>query len=137
MDNCHEVEISEFIKDHPEYEVTLTDKNVSTFTSSTEQFVHSFIQNIIKCPASVFESSEYHFQVQCVSDDMFKMKGIIWPSKIKKMNLINVDKTLSQEDIEEIRQDYLRFVDNNICSSSKLEVLGTQFNLTESEIRIW
>ena len=131
--NCEEIEISQFIQDHPEYEESVTNRNITTFVSSTEQFVHSFIHQIIKCPASAFESSEYHFQVHCVSDDLFKMRGIIWPLKIQRMNLINVDRTLSEEDILDIRNEYLQFVDNSVCASSKLDVLEAQFNLTEAE----
>ena len=132
MVNCEKVCLEEFIREN-EVNMTLTSRNVSTYATASDMFMKSFISNIIKCPASSFFSEDYHFQTVFNEDGSIKVVGVTWPEKMKKMNLIKVDESISETDLKSIQKDYLELVGNNILTTSQVDVLKERFHMSETE----
>ena len=105
----------------------------ATYISSVDQIINSYIANVIKSPSSTFKANDYHFIISFKRDGSVVMEGFIWPNCLRDHNLINFDKTLSKEQITEIRNDTIKKVSSCISSSTNIRVIKAQFNLSDSE----
>ena len=61
------------------------------------------------------------------------MEGLIWPICFQDLNVVPFDKTITEEQKEELRSEALDVIRKNISSSSNVRVIKSQFNLTEAE----
>ena len=130
--HCEKVNLEEFLQEN-EINMALTTRNVSTYASASNIFFKSYISNIIKSPASSLFSEDYHFQTVFNDDGSLKVVGVTWPEKMKKMNLIKVDGSISENDVKAIQKDYLELVGNNILTTSEVDVLREKFHMSETE----
>ena len=98
-----------------------------------DQFFNSFIKNIIKCPSSDFYTERYHLEVRIEQSGLCKLRGAIWPLKFQKMNSINLDPSLSEEDEKLIKADFLNLLEKNVSTSSCGISLKNKYSLTDDE----
>ena len=113
--------------------LNLTNRNLSTHVLASDFFTNSFVSNILKSPSSLLYSEDYQLQTVFKEDGSLKVLGVIWPEKMKKMNLLNIDRSLSEENKELIQNDHLKFVGNTITTSSDAAVLKENFHLSDLE----
>ena len=130
--NCQKITIEEYLETSPEM-LELTKENISTYICSVENFVNSFVSNIITSPVAPLSAKEFHFQTKFNEKGIARLEGIIWPRCLQKMNLLKLDQKLGIEETKAIKQDYLDKIKSSIVSTSDPEVLKTQFRLSEVE----
>ena len=131
-DDCQKITIEEYLQANPE-ELWLTNENVATYICSVDNFVNSFISNIVSSPVFPLSAQEYHFRTKFNEDGIAYLEGLIWPQSLQKINFLNIDKSLNYEKSQEIKQDYLRKIKSSIASTSDMEVLKRQFSLSEAD----
>ena len=61
------------------------------------------------------------------------MRGVIWPAKFEKINTINVDLSLSEEEVQQIKMEFLNILEKNITSSTSNHFLMDHFRLSDVE----
>ena len=62
-----------------------------------------------------------------------KMTGVIWPVKFEKINTIDIDPSLSEEEVKQIKKDFLDILEKNISTSSSNLFLMDHFKLSDVE----
>lgn len=107
--------------------------DMGTYVSSVDQLINSLITNVFKCPSSKIIIDDYHFNLSYDIEGQVVMEGLIWPTCFHDYNLLEYEKGLSNEKIDEIRTEALEILRKHISSSSNMRILRSQFNMTESE----
>ena len=128
-DNCPQVSLDEFLQENgPD-----VDPGAATYLSSVEQLTNSYVTNIIRSPSQSLCAGDYHFILSFEQDGSVLMEGLVWPNCFKDHNLIQVDRSVSEEKVREIRSETLEKVNKCISASANTRVLKSQFNLNDSE----
>ena len=125
--------VTQTLEDFAEQEIRISNKSVTTYISYVDQFCNSFIKNIVRCPSSAFFSEKYHFDVTFDKMGLCQMRGVIWPEKFDKMNMVTLDPSLSEEEVKKIKFDFLHILEQNIFSSSSDNFVKDQFKLSDVE----
>ena len=121
------------MEDFVQQETKISNKNVTTYIAFVDQFCNSFVKNIVRCPSSDFFAERYHFEVRFDKMGLCKMTGVIWPVKFEKMNTIDIDPSLSEEEVKQIKKDFLDILEKNISTSSSNLFLMDHFKLSDVE----
>ena len=130
--SCQKITLNEYLDRNPE-ELQLTNENVTTYICSVDKFINSFISNIVTSPGAPLSAQEYHFRVKFNDEGIACLEGLIWARSLQKINLLNVDKSLTDDQKKDIKLDYLEKIKSSIASTSDIELLKTQFNLTDRD----
>ena len=110
----------------------LSNENVASYIASTDNFVNSFITNIIKSPTFLLRAQEYHFEVTFSEEGEAGLQGVFWPECLQKLNISEVDGT-EVEEIKTIKEEYLRNIKSSIATTGDIQVLKNQFNLSDKD----
>ncbi len=116
--------------------IQLDNQNLGTYISSSENFLNSFIRNIVKSQSSPLEAREYHLEAKFDNRGMIRIEGLIWPITMQQMNVLNIDSKLTDDEKNEIRYNYLNQVKSSISASTNQQYLEEQFNLTVSDAAV-
>ena len=130
--DCQTVRLEDYMIDN-NIAFDLTNRNLSTHVLALDLFTKAFVANILKSPSSLLYSEDYHLQTVFKEDGSSKVLGVSWPEKMKKMNVLSIDSSLSDEDKKQIRSDHLMFVGGTITTSSDAAVLKETFHLSDLE----
>ena len=110
----------------------VTTPDISTYVSSVDSKVNSFLKNIIKSPASPFESQIYFLQVSFNSKGEASLEGVLWPQKFRNINLSLIDDSF-KFDVE--LEELVNLLKSCISTSSKKQSLKEQFSLCDQEAK--
>ena len=130
--NCQKIAIEEYLVGNSD-ELLLTNENVTSYICSVENFIHSFISNVITSPASQLSPQEYHFRVKFDDNGIARLEGLFWPISLQKINLLKLDKSLSDEGSLAIKQEYIEKIESSIAATSDIELLKVQFGLSDAD----
>ena len=106
--------------------------DVSTYVSSVDSKVSSFLKNIIKSPASPFESQIYFLQVNFNRKGEASLEGVIWPKKFQNINMSLIDDSF-KFDVE--LEELVNLLKCYISTSSNKNSLKEQFSLCDQEAK--
>ena len=106
---------------------------MGTYVSSVEKLINSFISDVLKSPSSKMMTEDFHFNISYDNQGQVIMEGLVWPICLQDFNLMQYNKDLSAEQIEEKNAELVDIIRKNISSSSNVRVIMSQFNMTESE----
>ena len=106
--------------------------DISTYVSSVDSKVNSFLKNIIKSPASPFESQIYFLQVTFNRKGEASLEGVIWPKKFQNINMSLIDDSF-KFDVE--LEELVNLFKCCISTSSKKQSLKEQFSLCDQEAK--
>ena len=129
---CQKVRLEGYLEEI-NLNLELTNRNLSTYIEVSDLFTKSFIQNVLKSPASILCAENYHLQTVFKEDSSCKVLGVSWPNIMMKKNCLNIDHSLSEEDKCKINREYVKSVGNSITTSSDAAVLKEIFHLTDME----
>ncbi len=132
---CQKIRLEDYLEEN-NLNLELTNRNLSTYIEVSDLFTKSFIQNVLKSPASILCAENYHLQTIFKEDSSCKVLGISWPNIMMKKNRLNIDQSLSEEDKCIINREYVKSVGNSITTSSDAAVLKEIFHLTDVEARV-
>ena len=131
IENCPKISLGEYL----DQDGVSVKPDVGTYVSSVDQLINSLITNVFKCPSSKIVTDDYHFNISYDTEGQVIMEGFIWPTCFRDYNLLEYEKGLSYEKIDEIRTEALEILRKHISSSSNIRILKSQFNMTETEAK--
>ena len=88
--------------------------SADTYLSSVEQLINSYVTNIIRSPSQPLCADNYHLIVSFEQNGSVLMEGLIWPHCFEDHNLIEVDRSISEEKVREIRSETVEKVNKFI-----------------------
>ena len=128
-ENCPKITLAEYVEQNGVPSVP----DMGTYISSVEKLLNSYINNVIKSPASQFSSETYHFVISFATNGQIKMEGLVWPRCFEEYNLIPLDETISADRAKDIKLDILQKVKSCISSSSNIRLIRSQFCQNETD----
>ena len=131
IENCPKMSLGEYL----DQDGVSVKPDVGTYVSSVDQLINSFITNVYKCHSSKIVTDDYHFNISYDTEGQVIMEGFIWPTCFRDYNLLEYEKGISNEKIDEIRTEALEILRKHISSSSNIRILRSQFNMTETEAK--
>ena len=126
--DCPHISLDEFLQQGGPVQ-----PSAGTILSSVDLMINSYITSILKSPSQPLCSKDYHFIISFELNGSVLMEGFIWPNCFQDINLIQVDKSITEEKIKDIRSETIRDVDRSLSASANVSVLKAQFNLDDSE----
>ena len=132
-ENCPKITLAEYVEQNGVPSVP----DMGTYISSVEKLVNSYINNVIRSPASQFSSETYHFVISFATDGQIKMEGLVWPRCFEEYNLIQLDETIPPDRVKDIKLAILQKVKSCISASSNIRLIRSQFcqnNETEAPV---
>ena len=132
FDGCNKVKMEDFLTRSNRL-IQLDNQNLGTYISSTENFLNSFIRNIVKSQSSSLEAREYHLEAKFDNKGMIRIEGLIWPITMQQMNVLHIDSKLTEDGKNEIRYNYINRVKSSISASTNQQYLAELFNLSVSD----
>ena len=122
-DTCGKIKLEDFMN-QDKIETALTCNLVSTYISSADKVLTSFIRNIIKAPSSNLQSNQYHLQILTTDEGKIRVKGILWPCFMNRINLLGVDQSINEAEEEKIKKEFLEKVDESITVTANSDILN-------------
>ena len=131
-EDCEKILLTEYIQTRDvEKEET---RFISSYLTSVFKKMQSFVQNIIKCPASELCSEEYVFTLTFDSRGVGHIMGFIWPDAVLDLNEADSRESFfgdSLKDSERKFADYVSRVVTSTSNENELNMIG--FNKTEAK----
>ena len=106
---------------------------ISSYLTSVFKKMQSFVQNIVKCPASDLCSEEYVFTLKFDSKGLCHIIGFIWPDAALDFNEAESLESFFGDSLEASKktfEDYVSKVVTSTTNENQLQLLG--FNKTEA-----
>ena len=132
FDGCNKVKMEDFLTRSNRI-IKLDNENLGTYISSSENFLNSFIRNIVKSQSSPLEARDYHLEAKFNNKGMIRIEGLIWPFSMQQMNVLHIDSKLTEDGKNEIRYNYINRVKSSISASTNQQYLAELFNLSVSD----
>ena len=129
---CNTVKLQDFLQNPSLDAEEVTDKHIGTYVSSAQSKLLSMIRNFVKVKNSDLHSKAFHFE-QCYSlNGSITLKGYLWPVALNDMN--KEFSTYPEVEIsEDIRSDYINYINKIICVTTDPCELTEVYNLSEME----
>ena len=130
-DNCEKIEMNEYIQTRNlQFD---SKKLITTYLHSVSTRLHSFVENIVKCPASDLYSEEFFFTVAFDGVGTAYIRGLTWPKLILLYNEDKSQRSFFGGQDGGIREQYLEFVNSSFSSMTSKEDIKEHFDLNNKE----
>ena len=73
---------------------------MSTYVSSVDQLINSYIANVLKSPSHQFQADNFHLNISFDKEGQVTLEGLIWPKSFRDYNLLPYDVTITEEQKE-------------------------------------
>ena len=127
--SCVKQKMEEYLNLNDKQDIKLKTKHLSTYVSSSQIKLNSFVRNFVKSVASDLHSEDYSFELTFSYTGMIKIEGFCWPSQLNDLN-IQVPKLQIEP---EILAESIKYIDSAICTTSDAQLLKAKFLLSDAE----
>ena len=131
-EDCEKILLSEYLQTRQtENKET---RFISSYLTSVFKKMQSFVQNIIKCPASELCSEDYVFTLTFDSRGVCYVMGFIWPDAVLDLNEAESLESFFGDSLKDSQRKFADYVSRVITSTSnetELKLMG--FNKTETQ----
>ena len=127
--SCVKQKLEDYLNVDDKQDIKLKTKHLSTYVSSSQNKLNSFVRNFVKSSASDLHSEDFHFELTFSYKGMIKIEGFCWPSQLNNLNI-----QVTKPQIEpEVRTESIRYIDSAICTTSDAQLLKAKYLLSDAE----
>ena len=130
--DCRKTRLETYLLDNPFDIQAVHYKYLSSYISSAQLKLNSFIRNFVKSPVSDLHSDNYKITVEYNLDGSIELSGFIWPNKLEELNIQFANYPIVELDQDVVIQS-LNYVDTTLTCSTDTEHLMEYFNLSQMD----
>ena len=129
--SCRKVLLKDYLDEHDFDSSSINTKYLSSYASSVQTKINSFLRNFVKAPSSSLHSDQYQAQLCFNMDNTVEIDGQIWHDSFDEINLeIGRGSTSFGK---ELKEDLVKQVDSILIATCDRQTLMERFDIPNDQ----